>query len=237
MDWVARDITAFCSIRIDNNIRHVKSGRKENDTWTEEWACFSPMTWGFHNGTEETVTIKRFGLNERDVIVEIDTIERDKLALRYLLQEWSLGKLEKDSTGALTDECYEEVLSVDSRIINCFVDELNKSIEVSEDDRKEIDKQSAILFNENSRGVNNPNKAISDYCSLTSMAEKFDLNYYELLTFPLSTYMKLKMVMGNEAEIRSQQSRRSKNRNKGQTRVSGGGKSRVSSGITIPNPT
>jgi len=201
------------------------------------WAKFRRMNIEYHqlinSFTQREVYQKIDGI-ERLICTDIDTEELDIHIIRFMLLEWSLGILQFDTNGYLTEESLKHVLNNPAPIVGCFLDRYYSSYIINKEEEKQIERQSVILFSKNSRGVDNACEAISLFCMLGNMWEKFGLNYHDLKKIPYKDYMMLRIVLGKELERHRVES---KGRNTSNTRIVGpGGRTRASRGQVIENP-
>jgi len=173
-------------------------------------ATFERMNHSMWSYFEKNILDITIGRNEKDVITTYNFMKMRAFIVRWLLKGWSLPiELKKNVNGELTDECFKRVMNMHPRIIGYLVSSIESQIFISDDERGLITKQCSLLFLPNSPGVNNAHEAISLYCSLSSMWDKFGLNYFDLQRMPEDVIAKLKLVLGNETDFKNKQQKRS----------------------------
>lgn len=176
-----------------------------------------------------------------DKITRIDNENTDyeefvKLFLKFQLVEWNLNiKLEFDNNGWLTDKCFKDVLALPFPLIETFINKYQETFIIDKEYEKIIDRQCGVLFSKNSRGVENACNAISLYCIMSNMWEKFGLNRFDLKNLSYREYHELRLILSKESD-KHRAERSADDRRKRTNIVGKGGKSRASRGITIENP-
>lgn len=202
----------------------------------KHWAKFRKMDMEHHqliNKFSKREVYQTMNGVERPIISDIDMEELDIHVLRFMLIDWSLCELYFDDNGYLTEESLKQVLQHPAPVIGTFINKYYSTYIITSEDEKIIERQSSILFAKNSRGVDNACDAITLFCMLGNMWEKFGLNYHDLKKMPYKEYVMLRMVLGEE--IKRHKIETSKTGSN--TRIAGsGGRTRPSRGHVIENP-
>ncbi len=163
---------------------------------------------------------------------ETDYNEFRRLLLKRNLLWWSLEPPIERVNGWMTKTCYARVSRVFAPLVDAFIHEYEKHIEISKDDEQTIARQAAVLFGKHSRGVSDACEAVSLYCSRSSFWEKFGLGRDELSSLPYREFLLLRMMSSHENEAMRRNSQPHKESN---TRIAGaGGRIRPSRGIKVP---
>ena len=202
----------------------------------EEEAVFVAMTVGDHLALDKAssydVEIGDNVKTRRTTIRATDLNEYKRLLVKRNLLAWTLDIPVERVGGWMTPECYERVSRVPAPLLEAFVDGFESSVEVTEAEERKINRQCAVLFGRDSRGVSDACEAVSLFCTLGNFWEKFGLDKEKLPRMPYKEYLLLKMMMGNEGE-----SMRRTHSAKGPavTKIAGaGGRTRPSRGISMP---
>ena len=127
-----------------------------------------------------------------------DVNEMRRLMLKRSLLSWSLDVPIERENGWMTPDCYKRVGNVFAPVLEAFLWEFEKSFIVTEDEETLINRQCAILFSQNSGGVNNACEAVSMFCTYGNFNEKFGIDREHLPQIPFKEYQMLRMVMGKE---------------------------------------
>jgi len=181
---------------------------KKVDGAEEIQFVFDQMNYGFWRYLEENIVDTNTGFNEKDVIMTYNFTKMKIHILRWLLKDWSLPiPLERKESGELTDECIKRVMGVHPRIIGYFLDKFESRLFIDEEEKRTISRQTTLLFHPKSAGVSNACSAVAMYCTLSSFWEKFGLNFWDIQNLPQEIFVRLKLVLGNEIEIKSSQSK------------------------------
>ena len=131
----------------------------------------------------------------------------------------------------MTPECYERVRHVSGPLMEALIDGFYRTTIVTEDEELIMDRQSASLFGEHSRGVSNACEAVSLFCTLGSFWEKFGIDRETLPKMPFKEYLMLKVMSRKEGDAMRQKTKSHKG---SPTRIAGrGGRTRQSSGIRM----
>ncbi len=197
----------------------------------EETALFNILTVGDNMAIEKACwydEVRDNGGKQR----ETDYNEVRRLLLKRNLVSWSLDIPIERVNGWMTKECYKRVARVSGPLIDAFLREYERHIEVNKEEVQLITRQASILFGKNSRGVSDACEAISMYCSRSAFWEKFGLDRDALHHLPYREFVLLRMMSSHENESMR---RNSAPKKEASTRVAGaGGKIRQSRGIKVP---
>jgi hypothetical protein len=195
-------------------------------------ACFKEMTFGDNLMIEQACRheVDREGGKTQ---TEIDFNEMRRLTLKRNLLSWTLGEPIERENGWITPECYEKHIGqVEGPLVEALLDEFWKRSDLNSEEVSLINRQSAILFGKNSRGVTNACEAVRLYCTMSSQWEKFGIKEDELADMPYRKYVMLRMMISNENEATRRQSQTKKTP---VTRIAGaGGRTRASRGVVVP---
>lgn len=171
--------------------------------------------------------------------------EVKKLMLKYMLIKWNLNvKLEFNKEGSLTDDCLKNILNIPANVISRIIWEYEQTFYINKKDYKKLEVDAKKLFAPKSKGVDNPSKYVSLYCTLTSFWDKFGLNYFDLMKLPKTEYYGLKTVLRFENEAREKEYDQMNKKPKTggskkpqvQTIFNGSGKPTASKGTVTPLP-
>ena len=186
------------------------SEKKDN---TEEIVMtFEKMTYGLWNYIENNILDKYHGANDMDVAIYYNFYKLRVFIIKWLLRSWSLPiDLKRKSNGELENVCFEEISKLHPHVMSYFLEKYEESLFISSSERDVIAKQCAQLFMPNSKGVSNAHDAISLYCNLASMWEKFGINYFDIQKLPQDVFLKLKMVTGFESDFKHREIQKSNN--------------------------
>jgi len=197
-------------------------------------AFFETFTFGDNYVVEKATSHVIPVGNGRASIVVSEPNEYRRLMLKKNLLSWSLDVPIKREDGWMTQECYEKIGNFPAPLIDALIDEFYKTTIITEDEDTIIDRQSALLFSESSRGVSNACEAVSMFCTLGTFWEKFGLNKENLPEVPFREYLMMKIMTRKEGEsMRNKSSSSAGSRHSG-TKIAGpGGKIRASRGKRI----
>lgn len=109
-----------------------------------------------------------------------------------------------DGDGLLTQESFDNVMSIHPRILRVLFDKVRvfpKSLKKSEE--KELEKQCSVLFGKG-EGVNDPHPYITMYCNLVAFQDKFGMNYFDIMRLPQDVFGALKKIMVLENNFKSE---------------------------------
>lgn len=159
-----------------------------------------------------------------------------KLFLKFQLSSWSLNiPLEFDENNWLTDKCWKIVLGLPFPLIEAFAVKYQDTFIIDNEEETIIDRQCGTLFAKNTRGVENACDAVSLFCILGNMWEKFGLNRFDIRNLSYKEFRQLRLVMSKE--IDKHRAERAGEVRRARTNIAGhGGRSRPSRGVTIENP-
>jgi len=193
-------------------------------------AVFSTFTFG-DNYAVEKATAQKIQMGDRKQFIMVpEPNEYRRLMVKKNLLSWSLPIPIERENGWITPECYKRVGSVFGPLLDALVDEFYYTTIITDDEEAIMERQSAILFSENSRGVANACEAVNMFCTLGSFWEKFGLNKGELPVVPFKEYMMLKVMARKEGDSMRQRMRTSKG---SPTKIASGGRTRPSRGRRI----
>ena len=131
--------------------------------------------------------------------------------LRMKLKSWNISvPLEHNERGWLTEDCTRRVIRMPGPLVTGLLDAYESSFAFTDDEEKQIDKQSAILFSNTSSGVSNACEAIGLFCNLTNFWDKFGLNYEDLKTLPYKKFLMLRVMLSKDMEASAAEMRRTK---------------------------
>ena len=195
------------------------------------WARFRRMTYGDYWGMERPcTTVFNDGIRTKSYI---DVYEMRLMILRRLLVDWSLdiGLEIDEETGWLTDSCFGRVKRVYPALLMAFLSRYEESVEVTADEERVMDRQSARLFAKNTKGVENPCEAVSLFCVLSNFWEKFGLNRFQIKDLPYREYLLLRFMMSKESDALARSMKAAKP--KKPTMIAGPGGMRPSRAIVV----
>jgi hypothetical protein len=195
----------------------------------EEEAVFSTLTFGDNWALERAATKEVDVGDGRTKARVADLNEYRRLMVRRNLLSWSLPiPVERDAQGWMTQGSYERVSSVPGPLMDAFVKGMEGSVEITDEEEQRVSRQCALLFSRTGRGVHDACEAVSLFCSLGNFWEKFGLDRERLPALPYKEYLRLRIVMGKEAEAARAAA---KPRQPSGTRIAGaGGRTRPSRG-------
>lgn len=154
-----------------------------------------------------------------------DRDEFRRLLIRRCLRKWNLPIPIEVDCGWITKECWEHIGRLPAPLLDHFVYKFQETFEIGEDESAEIDKQAAILFAKNSKGVSVPCEAVALYCTRSAMWDKFGLKEKELDGLSYRDYLRLRVLSSKDNEM--QRKNRPKS-NASNTRIAGPGGTRAS---------
>lgn len=207
----------------------------------EESAVFNTMTFADNfaidqaTGYEIEIGEKADGGKVTTRVTDIHEFHR--LLVKRNLVSWSLDiPIERDHSGWMTQASYARVSTVPAPLLEAFVKKFEESIGISEEEEHLITRQCAVLFSKNGHGVSDACEAVSLFCTLGNMSEKFGINRDMLPSMPYTEFLRLKIMMAKESDaMRTQQHRGSGGG--GSSKISGpGGRQKSSRGMRIPLP-
>jgi len=197
-----------------------------------EEAIFSTLTFGDNLVIEKAVTYEIEMKGKKYPVKAIDLHEFRRLVVKKNLLSWSLNIPIKRENGWMTKECYDRVGSVPAPLMEAFLDKFETSIQVTDKEEKLMERQSAILFGKQGKGVADACEAVNLFCTLGNFSEKFGIDRFQLPGLPMREYTLLKMMIGKEGDANRRNSPMGKP--KSNTRIAtGGGRIRPSRGIDM----
>lgn len=161
-------------------------------------AVWKVLTFGDNMILERACQIKVDNKQTGEKYTESDVNEMKRLVVKRNLLSWSLPIPIERKDGWMTAECYARISKVAGPIMDSLIGEYEDLMEVSKDEEEVIDRQSAILFSKNSRGVSDACEAVGLYCTLGNYWEKFGLDRFALSKLPYREFVLLKMMVGKE---------------------------------------
>jgi len=192
-------------------------------------AKFRRMTCGDYWQIEQKATVN----SEDEREIHVDNEMTKKMIIKMLLVGWDLDiPLEfDDETGYLTKESLKGAMSIPAPLMNAFLEQYEKTNEISEEEYIKAERQSAILFSSNSSGVSNACEMVTLFCTLGNFWEKFGLNRFDLKKLPYKEFIMLRVMMQKEGEVMKRSQAQHGNRGSN-TKIAGpGGRTRPSRGI------
>ena len=197
----------------------------------EVQATFSTFTFG-DNHVIEMASSSRVRVGERGTSTMTDTEPNEfrRLLVKKNLLSWSLDIPIEREDGWMTPESYERVSRVPAPLMQAILIQYEGTMGITDEEEAIINRQSGILFSENSRGVTDACEAVGLFCTLGNFWEKFGVGRNELPVLPYREYLLLKMMVGKEGEAMRHRTRPKQS----QTKVAGpGGRIRPSAGKRI----
>lgn len=171
-------------------------------------AVFNRMTYEDYAEIDKYCT---FVVHNPETTTVTDYDEMRGLVVRRLLKSWDLNiPIKRRKDGWLTDACYNKIKKLPAPLITAMVTEFDKSNIITEDEEETINKQSAILFSKNSKGVASACEAVSLFCNLSNFWEKFGLNYFSIKKMPYKKYLLLRIMVGKDSEAQAALNRAAK---------------------------
>jgi len=197
----------------------------------EEEAVFKVFTFGDNHILEKATGYKEHVGDRGNEVTVTEPNEFKRLMVKRNLLSWTLDIPIERCDGWMTPECYERVSRIAAPVLDAFIREFELKSYVTEEEERLINRQSAILFSESSRGVADACEAVSLFCTLGNYWEKFGINKNSLVHFPQREYLMLKLMIGRESDaIRTKTSAKKQP----VTRIAGrGGRTRPSTGKRI----
>jgi len=205
----------------------------EREDCEEISAVFRKMTFG-DNSMMTRLASYEVESEEGETVDAVDFSEITRLMLRRLLMSWSLDiPLEFTDSGWLTDRSFDRVKQIPAPLANALIREYEKEVTLDSKEEDKIERQSVILFSQNSRGVENACESIGQFCTYGSFWDKFGIDSFSLSKMPYKDFLGLKMMLANENESHRRQMQKSKTP---PTKIAGGGfggKTRASRGVVM----
>lgn len=196
-----------------------------------EEATFKVFTFGDNQIIDKAVSYDVVLEDGKTKASASDLNEYRRMLIKRNLLDWTLDIPIERRDGWMTPECYERVGRVSAPLIEAFLDGFEERISISREEEEKIVKQSVILFSKNSRGVADACEAVSLFCTLGNLWEKFGIGKGVSLTdMPYKEYLSLKIIIGKENEAM----RVVHSAKKPLTKIAGaGGRPRASQGIVM----
>lgn len=203
----------------------------DSDGKDKEEAVFKMFTFGDNQIIDRAVTYEVVIEESRSKVSVSDLNEYRRFLIKRNLMSWTLDIPIERENGWMTPECYSRVKNIPAPLMEAFLDGFENRISVSREEEEKIVRQSVLLFSKNSRGVADACEAISMFCTLGNLWEKFGIGRgVPLMDMSYKEYLSLKIIMGKETEA----SRVSHASKKPLTKIVGaGGKPRASQGIVM----
>ena len=225
-------LTASDVVRVCVRVKWIDGICLPDSGGTEKvWATFRRLTCGDYWEIEEKALISVGEGRAETRYIDNETTKR--MMVERLLVDWSLDiPLQIDEeTGCLTKDSFERAMSISAPLMSALLTEYEKSNEISEEEQKKADRQGAILFSKDSKGVSNACETVSLFCTLGNFWEKFGLNRFDLRSLPYREFVMLRMMMQKEGEAMKAQTR---SRPSGASKIAGpGGRVRPSRGVVV----
>lgn len=204
----------------------------QDDGNIEVVAVFRPMSFGEYRQMELEASVEE-QVSEREALLTVDYETMKESILRRMLVSWNLDvPLEFNERGWLTDDCFERICRFPAPLIEALLDEYESKLMISDEEEQKIDRQAAILFAKNSKGVSNACEAVSLFCTYSNFWEKFGLNRFQLAQLPYAEFLRLRIMVGKDNQAHAAAMRSS---DKPRAKVVGpGGRPRASRGVVVP---
>jgi len=201
------------------------------------WAVFKGMTYGEYSRIDADCTTAYVSVRNRMELIR-DLQEMRRQIVRRMLLEWSLPiSLDRDmETGWLTDESFGCVCRLPGPLVTGLVHKYEISLDMTKKEAAVIDRQCALLFGKNARGVENPCEAVMLYCSMSNFWDEFGLSRKDLEELPYLDYIRLKVMLNQKGVHISRQSKASDSSVPKAKIAGAGGKVRPSRGKVVRMP-
>jgi len=171
--------------------------------------------------------------NSREMIESVDVNYMRYYMIRRLLLWWDLPiEIERENDW-LTDDCFNEIVSLPAPLINSILNKYEDKISVSDDEEKKMQKQAILLFSPNGNGVRNSCEGVTLFCSYSNFWEKFGLNKFDLKKIPYREYVMLRLMISHESEAQKRRAKSSESKTPISNVVGRGGKIGKSTGTVI----
>lgn len=203
----------------------------------EEEAVFAVLTFGdnhiIEKATSYEVEIEESGQYKAKVRA-LDVHEYKRLMVKRNLLSWTLGiPIERDKAGWMTADSYKRVSSIPAPLMDAFLSEFERSVTVSDEEERTIQRQATMLFSKNSKGVTDACEAVSLFCTLGNYWEKFGWDKEMLPMVPYKEYLMMKMMIGKETDAMKHQMQQKSTGQRSKV-VGPGGRARASRGVSTP---
>lgn len=199
-------------------------------------AVFRVLNFGDNHALEKATTYEvKIMSGSRQVATNhvSDIHEYKRLLVKRNLLAWSLDvPIVRSESGWMTAESYRRVSSIPAPLMEALVIEFEKTASISEEEEKLIERQSVLLFSKTGRGVTDACEAVSMFCTLGNLWEKFGWDKNTIPTIPYKEYLMMKVMVSKEGESMKQQARQ--NKSSSPNVIGPGGKPRPSRATKIP---
>lgn len=201
----------------------------------EERAVFKVLTVGDNTMIERAVAMDvPVEEGRQETMRTIEPFEFRRLLVRKNLLSWTLDVPIERSGGWLTDGCWERVKSVSAPLMQAFLDGYESHYEITEAEEQKIDRQAAILFSPNSRGVVDACEAVGLFCTLSNTWERYGITHkVDLNDMPYREYILLKTMDAKSAESMRRKTSSASRGPKAKIATARG--SRQSRGVIVPD--
>ncbi|MCK9154619.1 MAG: hypothetical protein M0P12_00745 [Paludibacteraceae bacterium] len=133
-----------------------------------------------------------------------DASHTDYNIYRYLLLRRTVfsmdDKIFERENGWVSEKDWEILKSYPAPIINYALSLYEDSFSMSEEERKKMERETALLFGSKSGKVFDPSPGISSTFTLESLWDKFGLTKADIEKMTLKEYSKIKLILTKEAE-------------------------------------
>lgn len=203
----------------------------QDDGDIEVVAVFRSMSYGEYRQIEIAASAEEM-VSKHETLLSVDYESMKEAMLRQMLVSWNLDiPLEFDERGWLTDDCFTRVCRLPAPLVEALLSEYEMKMKITDEEERKIDRQAAILFAKNSKGVSNACEAVSLFCTYGSFWEKFGLNRFQLSQLPYSEYLRLKIMVSKDNQAQAAAIRTS---GRPMSKVVGaGGRPRASRGVVV----
>lgn len=181
---------------------------------------------------EDNELIGKLSLRKDSNENKMDREEMKCLMIRRLLLDWDLDIPIQYDGDWMTKECFNRVMRLPAPLLSAFLDKYENEIRISEEEEREIQKQSIVLFSPNSGGIKDACEAVTLFCNLGNFWEKFGLNKWDMKNLTYREFMLLRLMIGHEMEKHKKQNTPAKKR---PTKIAGRSGTRPSRGIVVQN--
>jgi len=180
----------------------MKEPREEWEQVWAEWETLSPQLFADleHLFTERDETTRAFFYDFH----KLDTVAVKRLLLRVSFIEEDL----KSPGEWMADEVWETVKHIRPCLMDCWISQVRQEIFIPEEESTRIEEQCVLLFKPNSTGVSAPVQAISQYCMMSTMWEKFGLDYFDLQRIPRPLFIRLQKIAHMEIRMQAEEAQR-----------------------------
>ena len=153
---------------------------------------------------EDSMVIEKMSFQFK-TIGQVDASGIDYIAYRSILFRRNLCAIEdfwpERKNGWIVEKDWNRIKTFNAMILNSMLSDYEMTTIMSEEDEKLIDRQSVTLFGSENGRVANPHPAVSMYCLLSGIWEKFGLDITKIKQMRQEDYSKIRAVMAKESEI------------------------------------